>query len=92
MKKFEECNQGSLLEAKYNQGNLIEAKCNQCGKSLLVEQGILKEGCFDIRFQFGYFGNRDGEIHSFDLCETCYNQMIAHFQIPVTIEEAVEFM
>lgn len=57
--------------------------CNQCKKELKVEKGYLKEGCFAADFSFGYFSKRDGIRHRFDLCEDCYNKMVAGFQIPV---------
>lgn len=71
---------------KYNNDNepvLLEVTCNQCGRALKVENGILKEGCFHGDFAFGYFSERDGMRHRFELCEACYNKMIAGFQIPV---------
>lgn len=66
--------------------------CNNCEKELLVERGILKEGCLDVNASFGYFSKKDGQIHDFDLCEDCYNKMIAKFRIPVDITDASEFL
>ena len=57
--------------------------CNKCRRELTVEKGIVKEGCFYADIQFGYFSSKDGKKHSFDLCEECYDKMIARFQIPV---------
>lgn len=71
---------------------LLTVVCNKCGKGLLVENGILKEGCFDGTSVFGYFSKKDGQIHSFDLCEACYDQMVADFQIPVDCREAKELL
>lgn len=62
---------------------LEQVVCNQCKKELRVEKGYLKEGCFAADFCFGYFSKRDGIRHRFDLCEDCYNKMVAGFQIPV---------
>lgn len=62
---------------------LEQVVCNQCKKELKVEKGYLKEGCFVADFSFGYFSKRDGIRHRFDLCEDCYNKMVAGFQIPV---------
>lgn len=69
-----------------------EVFCNQCGKSLKVENGIVKEGCFEGNVVWGYFSGQDGIRHSFDLCEACYLQMIQNFLIPVTETEEKEFM
>lgn len=64
-------------------GRLIQVLCNQCKRELKVSNGYLKEGCFVVDASFGYFSKRDGVRHRFDLCEECYDKMIARFQIPV---------
>lgn len=64
-------------------GKLVQVVCNQCKKELKLENGYLREGCFSADFVFGYFSNRDASRHRFDLCEDCYNKLIAGFQIPV---------
>ena len=66
--------------------------CNQCGKELLIEEGIIKEGCFSVDYEFDYFSNKDGYIYSFDLCEMCFDQMISKFKNPVQITETKEFL
>lgn len=71
---------------------LVEVICNQCGKKLLVENGYLKEGCFSADNLFGYFSRRDGEKHHFDLCEECYDNLAAQFQVPVEKENATELV
>lgn len=71
---------------------LIKAVCNACGKKLLVENGILKEECIHVEHDFGFFGTRDGENDSFDLCETCYEKLIADFAVPVDKRERVELL
>lgn len=75
-----------------NKKELAAVICNKCKKELLVENGILKEGCFSGNVQFGYFSNKDGSRHSFDLCEECYDKMIKEFAIPVEEEELKEFI
>ena len=54
--------------------------CNKCGKE------IVNAGVFRVAHRWGYFSNKDNEVHHFDLCEECYDEMIATFQIPVEIE------
>lgn len=71
---------------------LISVICNKCKKELKVENGILKEGCFCGEIQFGYFSNKDGMKHFFDLCEECYDKMTAGFTIPVETEEITELL
>ncbi len=71
---------------KYNNESneqLTQVVCNQCGKELKSENGYLKEGCFAVDYCFGYFSHKDGMRHKFDLCEECYDKMIARFQVPV---------
>ena len=48
------------------------------------------EGCFQGDVRFGYFSNKDGTRHSFDLCEECYDKMIREFSVPVDEEEMSE--
>lgn len=79
-------------EIKEQENGLAEAICNCCGKKLLVENGILKEECIHIVHDFGYFSEKDGETHSFDLCEDCYTQMIAKFRIPIESREQKELL
>lgn len=71
---------------------LEEVLCNQCKKSLKLEKGIVKEGCFQGDTVWGFFSGQDGIQHSFDLCEECYLRMIRAFQIPVTEEERTEML
>lgn len=66
-------------------GQLLQVVCNQCKKELKLEKGYLKEGCFQVDFSFGYFSRKDGMRHRFDLCEDCYDKMLAGLQIPVEI-------
>ncbi len=71
---------------------LTQVVCNKCGKCLNVERGILKEGCFHGSSSFGYFSRRDGETHSFDLCEECYEEITAQFAVPVEVLPNVELI
>lgn len=66
--------------------------CNRCGCRIKQEDGIVKEGSFTSAFAFGYHSRRDGEIHSFCLCESCYENMILQFEIPVEITEIQEWL
>lgn len=64
--------------------------CNGCGRPLQVENGILREDVFEGKKQWGYFSGRDGEMHSFLLCEECYNDMIQKFAVAPVVTEATE--
>lgn len=81
-----------MREYKNGERKLHAVVCNGCGRELKVEEGVLKEGCFEGKQLFGYFSSRDGECHSFDLCEECYGKMIRSFRIPVKIEENAELL
>lgn len=77
----------------YNKdGKMTGAACNCCGKILLQEQGVWKEDFASFRKEWGYFSDKDGIVHSFDLCEKCYDRMIESFQIPVDEEEKKELV
>lgn len=77
----------------YNQENteeLVEIICNKCGKRLLVEKGVPRREWLHVDKQWGYFSQKDGIRHTFDVCEDCYDEWIAGFSVPVMAEEAVE--
>jgi hypothetical protein len=66
--------------------------CNYCGKQLRVMNGILLEDAFEATKEWGYFSERDMEVHHFNLCEECYNKLISQFQIPVEIKKKIEVL
>lgn len=61
--------------------------CNACGKRLIVDRGIAREGNVALNCSWDYFSEKDGEKHEFDLCEECYDRIISQFAIPVKITE-----
>ena len=71
---------------------LVKVVCNKCGRELLVEDGYLKEFCFEAEAAFGYFSRKAGTIHYFDLCEDCYDEWTAQFRVPVEETENLEFL
>ena len=79
-------------DKELQQWELAQVFSNQCGKELLVKDGILKEGCFHADHTFDYFSNKDGYIYSFDLCEECFDQLILGFKKPVRISETKEYL
>ena len=68
-------------------GRLDCVICNRCGKNLAVKHGIVREGVFTSDHRWDFFSEKDGEIHHFDLCEDCYDEMTAEFRIPVDVED-----
>lgn len=72
--------------------DLLEMTCNKCGKKMNVNNGIVDQGVLNITYGWGYFSKKDGETHSFDICEECYDQLIKTFLIPIDIEERNEIV
>ena len=62
---------------------LIKVVCNKCGNELKIENGMLKEGHYQGEVNWGYFSNKDGMCHSFDLCEKCYDAIVSSFCVPI---------
>mgnify|MGYP000742550999 CR=1 FL=1 len=50
--------------------------CNRCGKEIVVRNGEPREGIFSADCEWGYF----------DLCESCYDDLVSSFKIPVDAE------
>jgi ribosomal-protein-alanine N-acetyltransferase len=71
---------------------IVTVVCNKCKKAMKVEDNIVKEGLFEAAYQFGYFSKKDGEVHSFDLCEDCYDDIAGDFLIPPEVSEANEVL
>lgn len=70
----------------------MEVTCNCCGKNINVQNGIVMEGVFSVQTAWGYFSEKDGEIHKFDICEACYEKWIAQFKIPIDIVSKNEML
>lgn len=77
---------------KMSNKKVLEVFCNCCGKPLNVEKGMLKEGAFSTSYEWGYFSDKDGDVHSFDLCEECYDKIVSNFIIPVEKKERIELI
>lgn len=71
---------------------LVEVFCNKCGRALKLQNEIVKEGNLVIEADWGYFSNKDGEIHCIDLCEQCYDEWITTFKIPIDIVRKYEML
>ncbi|MCD8013440.1 MAG: hypothetical protein LUG99_09740 [Lachnospiraceae bacterium] len=62
-------------------------RCNNCGKKISCEDELLLEGALFVEQDWGYFSRKDGERHSFCLCEDCYDKIVRNFALPVEVEE-----
>lgn len=67
--------------------------CNYCGKKICVEGQEDKTSFLSIRKEWGYFSNeKDGQMHSFTLCEPCYDVLVQSFAIAPEVEQITEFL
>ena len=76
----------------YKEEKLQEIYCNKCGKKIEIENEITKEGVFSVDYKWDYFSEKDGVMHSFDLCEDCYDRMVEKFKYPVSESEYTELL
>lgn len=76
----------------YENEKLVKIICNQCGKEHLVKYGMIHPDYLQVEKNWGYFSDKDGEHHSFDLCEECYDRLLAGFCIPASREEQTELL
>lgn len=78
---------------KYDINNrLEEARCNACGQKIMHMKNIITGPALSFRAEWGYFSGKDGESHRFELCEKCYDMIVADFMIPVEITERTELL
>lgn len=67
-------------------------RCNSCGKDLKTSKGIVMEGVVKMNVDWGYFSNKDGEVHKLDICEKCYDEWIKSFKIPIDVVRKTEML
>lgn len=70
----------------------LEVVCNCCGNTIKTSKGIVMEGVLPVNADWGYFSQKDGEVHRFDVCEHCYNQWITSFKIPIEVVRKNEML
>lgn len=58
--------------------------CNRCKKEIPVRNDVPREDSLFVEKRWNYFSDKDNEVHTFDLCEDCYDKMIADFLISPT--------
>ena len=61
--------------------------CNMCKKEIKVVNGMPEEEVLTVEKRWGYFSGKDNEVHRFDLCEACYDKLVASFASPLEKEE-----
>lgn len=55
--------------------------CNMCGNEIVCNDYL------HVDKMWGYSSNKDNELHSFDICEKCYDKLIKEFKIKLTITD-----
>ena len=78
MRQFEICNK--------EQKETVKIICNLCKKEIVVKKGIPEEDVLSVEKRWGYFSDKDNEVHRFDICEACYDKLVNSFIIPVEKE------
>lgn len=69
---------------------LIRVVCNCCGRELkLIDDAPVEDICY-VDSCWGYFSGKDMERHRFELCESCYDKIVAALAIPPEISEISE--
>lgn len=69
-----------------------QIRCNRCGKEILIQEGNQKEDCLKVVKEWGYFSKKDRELHTFYMCESCYDDMVREFVIPVDKQDIEEVL
>lgn len=77
---------------RYKGNKLTSVICNCCGRKLIVENEIVKEGVTRMYARWDYFSEKDGETHGFDMCEQCYDKMVEGFVYSVSIVNETELL
>ena len=80
------CKQVVLNASKPETAQLADEGSKRFGKEIVVRNGEPREGVFSADCEWGYFSEKDGERHHFDLCESCYDDLVSSFKIPVDAE------
>lgn len=62
---------------------LTKIICNRCGREILVRNGVPEEDSVSVMKRWNYFSDKDNEVHEFDLCEKCYDELTSQFLIPI---------
>ena len=66
--------------------------CNCCGKQITLEPKTEREDYLFVEMEWGFFSKKDGEIHRFVLCESCYDRWRDNFAVPVEIRMQTELL
>ncbi len=67
----------------------ISIFCNMCGEEVQKDQHGYYHSFFDTSYRWEYPSKFDNEVHSFQLCEKCYENFISSFKLPPNIENSL---
>lgn len=80
-----------MCEISKNNNEKIKTKvCNVCGFTIEKVDGRNDNDYLTVKKQWNYFSQKDLTTHLFVVCETCYDQWIKSFTIPVEEKEVTE--
>ena len=74
-----------FVERPAVQQELVLVRCNTCGVEIPRDRAGYFEDYVSIAKSWGYNSQYDGELHSIDLCQACYEVWTANFAIPPQI-------
>lgn len=60
--------------------------CNKCGREIPVFQGVPQEEVLSVEKRWGYFSRKDNQVHRFEICEDCYDELVESFCIKIETE------
>lgn len=60
--------------------------CNKCGREIPVLQGVPQEEVLSVEKRWGYFSRKDNQIHRFEICEDCYDELVESFCTKIETE------
>lgn len=67
--------------------------CNCCGRKICDADREDRSSFLTIRKVWGYFSDqKDGSVHSMDICESCYDRLVQGFAIAPEIEPVTELL
>ncbi|MBS6559409.1 MAG: hypothetical protein KH355_03945 [Clostridiales bacterium] len=66
--------------------------CNLCGREIGSLNDLERNDSVLLEKEWGYFSKKDGEHHRIHICESCYDQWIQTFKIPVQIKDQTELV
>lgn len=93
-KSLRSVNTGAARRLKIAGGSQAarEIICNKCGKKIRNTGSQTGEDFLHVEKTWGYFSEKDGVKQSFNLCESCCDELLREFMLPARSEEARELI